>query len=398
MEIKRFANNETFIQNIIRSIDNNENNYRNNYAVFNRYFNEKMDETNNPVVAIEFAKEKLAETVKRRNARDEVREEKGIVKETSLHDLQRETSAINAERKEKRRQEIISLIKAKSGYEDEETLKLLYKKFVGSKRANNLSDVSTVDRVVHQYKEYLERNTPAVEPEPITHTQADLDKAKRIIEYLDPKNKAKNIILFDRYMEKGKNIQEAFYIIQDLIKYRQFLKVSGIPVNSTTLRIFETYGENLEKAKEVASRFIAESQLPLESKVLQPKKGVESKENDVMVEYNGQNIPLARIIKRLYGGGTLNKIKKAYSTIKSLIFDKGYSLDEAIARNNREDAMYSQKEMFKQQFPEDSEQAMMIFESYYIDEGMTFKESLERTKQEIYGSRRTSAKYKVRIK
>jgi hypothetical protein len=116
MEIKRFANNETFIQNIIRSIDNNENNYRNNYAVFNRYFNEKMDETNNPVVAIEFAKEKLAETVKRRNARDEVREEKGIVKETSLYDLQRETSAINAERKEKRRQEIMSLIKTKSGY------------------------------------------------------------------------------------------------------------------------------------------------------------------------------------------------------------------------------------------------------------------------------------------
>jgi hypothetical protein len=60
--------------------------------------------------------------------------------------------------------------------------------------------------------------------------------------------------------------------------------------------------------------------------------------------------------------------------------------------------MYSQKELFKQQFPEDSEQAMMIFESYYIDEGMTFKESLERTKQEIYGNRRTSAKYKVRIK
>jgi len=41
---------------------------------------------------------------------------------------------------------------------------------------------------------------------------------------------------------------------------------------------------------------------------------------------------------------------------------------------------------------------MMIFESYYIDEGMTFKESLERTKQEIYGNRRTSAKYKIRIK
>jgi hypothetical protein len=210
MEIKRFANNETFIQNIIRSIDNNENNYRNNYAVFNRYFNEKMDETNNPVVAIEFAKEKLAETVKRRNARDEVREEKGIVKETSLYDLQRETSAINAERKEKRRQEIMSLIKTKSGYEDEETLKLLYKKFVGSKRANNLSDVSTVDRVVHQYKEYLERNTPAVEPEPITHTQADLDKAKELLNILILKIKQKILFFLTDIWKKARIFKKLF--------------------------------------------------------------------------------------------------------------------------------------------------------------------------------------------
>ncbi len=398
MEIKRFANNETFIQNIIRSIDNNENNYRNNYIVFHRYFNEKMDETNNPVAAIEFAKEQLAETVKKRNAKNQIKEEKGIVKEKTLHDLQRETSAINAERREKRKQEIMSLIKAKSGYEDEETLKLLYKKFVGNKRANNLSDVSTVDRVVHQYKEHLAKNSPVVEPETITHTQADLDKANRIIGYLDPKNKSKNIKLFNSYMEKGKNIQEAFHIIQDLIKYRQFLKDNGIPVSSITLNIFETYGEDLEKAKEIASKWVSEKSMPLESKILQPKKGVNSKENDVIVEYNGQNIPLQRIIAKLYGGSTVHKHQKAYSTIKNFIFDKGYSLDEAIARNNREDAMYSKKAMFKEQFPEDPEQAMMIFESYYIDEGMTFEEALKRTKQDIYGNRKASAKYKIRIK
>jgi len=398
MEIRRFANNETFIQNIIRSVDNNENNYRRNYTVFHRYFNEKMDETNNPVEAIEFAKEKLAETVKRRNARDEVREEKGIVKEPSSYELQRETSAINAERKEKRRQEIMSLIKAKSGYEDEETLKLLYGKFIASKRANNLSDVSTVDRVVHQYKEQLERNTPKEEPAPIVHTQADLEKARRIIKHLDPKNQEKNITLFGRYMEKGKNIQEAFYIIQDLIKYRQFLKDNGIPANSTTLRIFETYGENLEKAQEVASKWVSERSMPLESKVLQPKKGVESKENDVMVEYNGEKVPLARIIRRLYSGNALNRLQKYYSTIKNLIFDKGYTLDEAVERNNREESIFKNRQMFKDQFPEDPEQAMMIFESYYVDEGMTYEEALDKTKQEVYGNQRTSAKYKIRIK
>jgi len=44
MKIKRFANNETFIQNIIRSIDSNEHNYRRNYSAFYRFFNEKFEE------------------------------------------------------------------------------------------------------------------------------------------------------------------------------------------------------------------------------------------------------------------------------------------------------------------------------------------------------------------
>jgi hypothetical protein len=399
MEIKRFANNETFIQNIIRSIDSNENNYRRNYIAFNKYFNEKMDETNNPVLAIEFAKEKLAEVVKRRNARDEVKEEKGIVKEPTLNDLQKETSAINAERKEKRRQEIMSLIKAKSGYEDEETLKLLYKKFVGSKRANNLSDVSTVDRVVHQYKEYLAKKAPPEEPEApaAPPTEEEKAKARRIIEHLDPKNRTQNLEMFRRYLLKY-NINDAFHYIQDLIKYRQFLKLNGLPSNATTIRIFETYGENLEKAKEMVIKWQREKSMPMESEVLDKSKGVKSKFNDVLVDYNGEKAPLHRIIQKVYNGLPLNLVKKSYATVKQKVFHDGLSIDEAIAFNNRELDIINRKVMFKQQFPEDPEQAMMIFESYYIDEGMSFEEALERTKQEIYGNRRTSAKYKIRIK
>ena len=117
-----------------------------------------------------------------------------------------------------------------------------------------------------------------------------------------------------------------------------------------------------------------------------------------MLFRSGEKIPLARIIQRLYRGSTLNRLQKYYSTIKNLIFDKGYSLDEAVARNNREDSIFDQRQMFKDQFPEDPEQAMMIFESYYIDEGMTFEEALQRTKQEIYGNKRTSSKYTIRIK
>jgi hypothetical protein len=51
------------------------------------------------------------------------------------------------------------------------------------------------------------------------------------------------------------------------------------------------------------------------------------------------------------------------------------------------------------QFPEDPEQAELVFESYYVDEGLSFEESMMRTKQDL-GKRSSKAqkKYKLRIK
>lgn len=401
MEIRRVANNEGFIKNIILSIDDNMNDFDRNYARFNYYFNQKMSETSNPIKALEFAKEKLVETVSSRRLRNLRKEKMGITTEPSLAQLQREQSAINLERKEQRREEIRTLIKAKSGYEDEEVLKYLYKKFIESKRSNKLSDDSTVDKIIFNYKEKLANEAPPEEPEApaAPPTEEEIAKARRIIEYLDPKNRTQNLEMFRKYLQRY-NINDAFHYIQDLIKYRQFLKLNGLPSNSTTIRIFETYGENLEKAKEMVIKWQREKAMPVESEVLDKSKGVKSKYNDVMVDYNGERAPLHRIIQKLYSGLSLNLLKKSYATVKHKVFDDGLSIDEAIAFNNKELEIIKNREMFRQQFPEDPEQAMMIFESYYIDEEMPFEQALERTKQEIYGSRSTTAqkKYKIRIK
>ncbi len=401
MEIRRVANNEGFIKNIILSIDDNMNNFDRNYARFNYYFKQKMSETSDPIKALEFAKVKLAEVVSDRRLRNLRKEKMGITTEPSLAQLQREQSAINLERKEQRREEIRSMIKAKSGYEDEEVLKYLYEKFIQSKRSNKLSDDSTVDKIIHNYKEKLANEAPPEEPQApaAPPTEEEIAKARRIIEYLDPKNKSQNLFMFKKYLQRY-NINNAFHFIQDLIKYRQFLKLNGLPVNPTTIRIFETYGQDLEKAKEMVIKRQKEKAMPIESEVLDSSKGVRSKNNDVMVNYNGERAPLHRIILKLYSNLSLNLKKKSYATIKNKIFDEGLSLDEAVAYNNKELEIIKNREMFRQQFPEDPIQAEQIFESYYIDEEMPFEQALERTRQDIYGNRSTTAqkKYKIRIK
>jgi hypothetical protein len=398
MEIKRFANNETFIQNIIRSIDSNEHNYRRNYGAFYRYFNEKMDETNNPVVAIEFAKEKLAEVVKKRNARDKVKEEKGIVRKPTSYELHKEQSAFNNQVKEQHREEILNLLRSKSGIEDEEVLKKLLTRLRQTKDYFNYSDDLAADRVIFQYKEKLAREATPSEP-PSPPTEEDLRKAARIIEYLDPKNVSINLQRFKYYLDSH-TIEKAFQFTQDFIKYRQFLRENNLRPNKINMQIFDEYGQDYNKAIEIIKKRQEEGVMPLESKVLSLTKGGTSEANQYMVKFEGQNVPLSRVLQKLYPNLHYARLKKYYATVKNLIFNFGYSLDEAIAYNRREEKVFSNKEFFRQNFPVDPDQAELIFESYFVDDGLTFEESFEKTKQEIYGNRSVTAqkKYKIRIK
>lgn len=408
MEIKRVASNEEFIRKIILSIDGDYENLTNNRKHFQNFFREKLSESGNAVEAIEYAKEKLQKVVEKRNSplpkkekKTNPAEEVKIVKQPTLRELSQEQSALNNQRNEQRREEIRSLIKAKSGIEDEEVLKYLYRAFIHHKRFNKLPDDKTVDKIIHNYKEKLAKETPPEEPEApaAPPTEEEIAKARRIIEYLDPKNRTLNLETFRKYLQRY-NINDAFHFIQNLIKYRQFLKLNGLPVNSTTIRIFETYGQDLEKAKEMVIKWQAEKAMPVESEVLDKSKGVKSKYNDVMVNYNGQIVPLHRIIQKLYSDLSLNLKKKSFATVKDKIFVDGFSLDEAIEFNNKELEIIKNRGMFRQQFPEDPVQAEQIFESYYIDEEMPFEQALERTRQEIYGNRSATAqkKYKIRIK
>lgn len=383
MEIVRIADNSDFIKKVILSIDPDIENYRLNYSNFRQNFQSVLESTGDPSKALEVASKKLKQTIEKR-------------KEPTLKTLQKETSLLNAENKQRRREEIMSLIKSKSGIEDEEILQELYRKFVMSKRHNKLSDDSTVDRVVFQYKDKLPKDTPE---EPIPHTEEDYQKALRIIKYLDPKGFRQNQELLRRYLRDGKDLNTSFQHIQDLVKYREFLKSNGMPINSLTMRIFDTYGQDLEKAMEMVQKRLSEGSMPLESKVMDHKKGIESKSNDEMVVYNGEPIALHRLIQKLYAGKPLSQIQKSYSTIKNLVYGHGLSIDDAVARNFREEKIFKNKQIFRMQFPEDPEQAELIFESYYVDEGLTFEESMMRTKQDL-GKRLSTAqkKYKLRIK
>ena len=399
MEIRRVASNEEFIRKIILSIDNDYSNLAINRSSFHRFFREKLSDTGNATEAIEYAKEKLQRVVEKRNSplnkKIKSPESVEIVKKPTSYDLQKETSALNIESKEKRRQEILDLLKAKSGFEDEETLKLLYKKFIGVKNSRNLSDDSTAERVIFQYKEDIARSTPE---EPIAPpTEEEIIKAARILQYLDPKNASANLSAFKRYLEKY-GINDAFHYTQNIIKYRQFLNENGLKLDQVTTKIFDQYGKDFDKAIEVIKQRQMEGAMPIESRVLSKAKNMPSEANEALVDFEGRKVPLYRVLQRVYPNMHYSSFKKSYSTILNLIFLKGYTLDEAIAQNNKENLVNRNKSMFQREFPEDPDQAEMIFESYYIDEGYSFEEALAKTKQDIYGSRRTSAKYKIRIK
>ena len=405
MEIRRVASNEEFIRKIILSIDNDYDNLQLNRNAFQKFFKEKLSESGNAVEAIEYAKEKLQKVVEKRNSplpkKVKSPEDVKIVKQPTERDFYEEQTALNNQRKEQRREEILNLLRRKSGIEDKEVLKQLLTRFRQIKDYFNYSDDLAADRVISQYKEKLAKEAPPEEPEvPAARpTEEEIAKATRIIEYLDPKNRKLNLETFRKYLQRY-NINDAFHFIQDLIKYRQFLKLNGLPVNSTSIRIFETYDQDLEKAKEMVIKWQKEKAMPIESEVLDSSKNKKSKYNDVMVDHNGERAPLHRIIQKLYDGLPLNLKKKSYATIKYKIFDEGLSLDEAVAYNNKELEIIKNREMFRQQFPEDPIQAEQIFESYYIDEEMPFEQALERTRQDIYGNRSTTAqkKYKIRIK
>ena len=405
MEIKRVASNEEFIRKIILSIDNNYDNLNLNRSSFQKFFREKLSENGNALEAIEYAKEKLQKVVEKRNSplpkkekKTKPAEEVKIVKQPTERDFYEEQTALNNQVKEQRREEILNLLRSKSGIEDEEVLKKLLTRFRQTKDYFNYSDDLAADRVIFQYKEKLAREATPSEP-PSPPTEEDLRKAARIIEYLDPKNVSINLQRFKYYLDSH-TIEKAFQFTQDFIKYRQFLRDNNLQPNKTNMQIFDEYGQDYNKAIEIIKKRQEEGAMPLESKVLSLTKGGTSEANQYMVKFEGQNVPLSRVLQKLYPNLHYARLKKYYATIKNLIFNFGYSLDEAIAYNRREEKVFSNKEFFRQNFPEDPDQAEQIFESYFVDDGLTYEEALEKTKQDIYGNRSTTAqrKYKIRIK
>lgn len=405
MEITRIASNEEFIRKIILSIDRDYNNFTKNRLYFNKFFREKLSDIGNAEQAFEYAKDKLQKVVEKRNSpllkkekKTKPAEEVKIVKQPTERDLYEEQIAFNNQVKEQHREEILNLLRSKSGIEDEEVLKKLLTRFRQTKNYFNYSDDLAADRVISQYKEKLAREAKPSEP-PSPPTEEDLRKAARIIEYLDPKNVSINLQRFKYYLDSH-TIEKAFQFTQDFIKYRQFLRENNLRPNKINIQIFDEYGQDYDKAIEIIKKRQQEGTMPLESKVLSNTKGETSESNYYMVNFEGQNVPLLRILQKLYPNLHYARFKKYYSTIQNLIFNFGYSLDEALDYNRRQDKVFSSREFLKQNFPVDPDQAEKILEGYFVEDGLTFEESLEKTKQDIYGNRSTTAqkKYRIRIK
>jgi hypothetical protein len=95
-------------------------------------------------------------------------------------------------------------------------------------------------------------------------------------------------------------------------------------------------------------------------------------------------VSLKRLIILLFGNNTLRTIKYAYANMSQLIFERGYSVDEAVHKVSKIVNASNRKREIVSIFPGNEEMVYEIFKDYYIDDDLSFEESLEKTKDDVF--------------
>jgi hypothetical protein len=157
------------------------------------------------------------------------------------------------------------------------------------------------------------------------------------------------------------------------------MRENGIAVNPINSRIFIANGENFEKSLNTIRKRDSSGQMPLEQDTLSYGNS-----EDTFVNYNGERVSLKRLIILLFGNNTLRTIKYAYANMSQLIFERGYSVDEAVHKVSKIVNASNRKREIVSIFPGNEEMVYEIFKDYYIDDDLSFEESLEKTKDDVF--------------
>jgi len=384
--MKRISSNESFPRNIILSIDPIEENYPSNLVSFRKYFQKALEEGKNPQEAVEIASSRIESLVEKRkqifipkrgNKRDfpvSSEPEKEDKTPYSTKEFLEEGSAFAREQKEKRKQSIIKKLVDGTGVESPEDIEALWQRFT-VKRKNRKSDDVAVKATINEYLE-SKRTTPKEEEKAPTPEQ--IQTYLNIIKTLDPSKYENNLVIFERAINNGMSVADAFERVHLLIRARKFMRENGIEVNPKNSRIFLANGEDFQKSLDTIKKRDLSGQIPLEQDSL--SWGNE----DTFVNYNDERVSLKRLTHRLFGNNSIRTIKYAYVNLAQLIFERGYSVDEAVYKVSKFVNASNRKREIVSIFPGNEEMVYEIFKDYYIDDDLSFEEALEKTKADVF--------------
>jgi hypothetical protein len=370
--MNRIATNESFPRNIILSLDPSEENYQLNLVSFRNYFQGALSEGNSPQDAVEIATRKLENLVEKRKQvfieKPGTKEEKPI----PLKKLREEGDLIKRAPKLERKERITKRLSDLTG-ESGDKLEKLWQTFC-DRRKNVDSDSLALKKTINEYNK-------AKEPEVVSPPTVDeIRSYYNIVSNLEPENSKYNLEQFKKFVLKGMSLTSALSKLRYIVSSRNYMRENNIPITSVNVRIFLVSDGDFE----LAAKRIKEREEAGKLGVDVDNLNAPNAASDDYVIYNGERVNLHRLVHLLFRGKTNEKqIKMMYAIIRTNVFDKGMSVDDAVGDAYKRLNIIYFRNQLKEEFPEDPSYAETILEEYYVDENMSFQDALEATRRDL---------------
>lgn len=365
--------------------------------------------------ALDYAKERLKYNIER------AKKEKPIVEEKSIY---KKDPASIVPKVKKRKEELnedeildsrISIVKPGvrelidsklreivGNVSDEEFKKVQYL-FKREKTQSGLTNREALEEVArvtgkHRAKSVKKEEPVSVPVEREPHkSDFDISEDYKLFDFIrsiDPSNAERNLQLFRKYRMQGYRVSTALDRVRKVGELREFCRLNEIPIGVAT-RFINVY-PNLEDAKKELLKWKSEGGFGLESDMLPVSRSGGGVETNPVVDYDGRKVKLKRLVQSLYSDSlSARELQMIYSIILRQIFDQGKTTDEAINYGNRTMRMYRSRDIFQREFPEDPKYAESVFESFYLDEGDSFEESMRKTREQVGRKVVSSSLYRV---
>lgn len=365
--------------------------------------------------ALNYAKQRLKYNIERANKEKPIVEEKSIYKKdpaSIVPKIKKRKEEINEDKildsrisvvKPGVREFIDSKLREIVGDVSDEEFKKVQYLFKREKTQSGLTNREALEEVArvtgkHRAKSVKREDPVSVpverEPHPSDFDTSEDHNLYDFIKSMDPENAERNLQLFRKYRMQGYRVSTALDRLRKVGELREFCRINEIPIK-LAVRFIDVYSD-LDVVKKELLKWKSEGGFGLESDMLPTSRSGSGVQANPVVDYNGNKVKLKRLVHSLFSNSmSARELQMIYSIILRQIFDQGKSTDEAINYGSRTMRMYRSRDMFQKEFPEDPKYAESVFESFYLDEGDSFEESMRKTREQVGRKVVSSSLYRV---